>query len=132
MPKNNMTDPEVKRAVGRLAKVCGMLGSNQDGERASAALLATQILESLEISWSDLIQSAFKPAPSERPINHDQRPRGWHVDYCKWLISNHEKDLSEWEASFIRSLVKNHPHSQLSKKQSDCFVRIAKKYGLEI
>ena len=49
----------------KLAKLCGMLGSNHDGERASAALKASEFLKS----------RASGGAPSTRYCAGDQSPR---------------------------------------------------------
>lgn len=41
--------------IERLGKLMGLLGSNHDGERAAAALKATQFLETKGMRWSDVI-----------------------------------------------------------------------------
>jgi hypothetical protein len=51
------------RDVERLAKVCGMLASDKDGERAAAALLATQILQSFGVGWVDLVRRGIGLLP---------------------------------------------------------------------
>lgn len=40
--------------VARFTKILGMLGSSHDGERAAAALKATELLRSAGKSWSDV------------------------------------------------------------------------------
>jgi hypothetical protein len=42
----------------RLAKLCGMLGSNHDGERAAAGLKADQLVRNLGLTWADVISGA--------------------------------------------------------------------------
>ena len=42
------------RALDRLRKVCGLLGSEHDGERAAAALRATAMLRDAGRSWADI------------------------------------------------------------------------------
>jgi hypothetical protein len=38
-----------------LAKICGMFGSDHDGERATAAAKADQLIRSHGLRWSDII-----------------------------------------------------------------------------
>lgn len=40
--------------VARFKKVCGLLGSEHDGERAAAALKATEILKAAGMNWGDI------------------------------------------------------------------------------
>ncbi len=44
--------------VARFLKLCGMLGSPNDGERASAAAKATEMLKAANLTWSDAIKDA--------------------------------------------------------------------------
>src|SRR3546814_17944079 len=46
----------------RLAKVCGLLGSDHDGERASAAVAATAIIRNAGLTWAQIIPGG---APDE-------------------------------------------------------------------
>ena len=50
----------------KLAKACSRMDSKHDGERAAAALLATRILASAGLSWSDVICNA-PPATTRLP-----------------------------------------------------------------
>lgn len=120
------------KTIDKLAKICGMLGSAHDGERASAALLASQILEDLDISWRDLVMTAFAGKPEARTIDYDDRPPGWHVGYCQWLVNNRADALSKWDMSFLTSLTSRYARIRLTKKQADCFVKLAAKHGLEV
>ena len=52
-----------KEDARRLAKLCGLLGSDHDGERASAALMATKLLKMNDMTWSDLVHRAMLPVP---------------------------------------------------------------------
>ncbi len=40
--------------AARFRKVCGMLGSSHDGERAAAALKATELLKQIGANWGDV------------------------------------------------------------------------------
>jgi len=48
--------------VDRFRKVCGLLGSNQVGERAAAALKATEILKAEGKSWGDVAVGNVAPS----------------------------------------------------------------------
>ena len=54
----------------RLAKVCGLLGSDHDGERASAAYQATKILRAAGMTWADIVAPARPAAPPPRSPNY--------------------------------------------------------------
>ncbi|MET1047725.1 MAG: hypothetical protein ABWX70_13685 [Hyphomicrobium sp.] len=42
--------------LARFLKLCAMLGSPNEGERASAATKATEMLKSANLTWSDVIK----------------------------------------------------------------------------
>jgi hypothetical protein len=50
-PGAKSNDPWLRK----LAKILGLLGSDQMGERAAAALLATKMLKEANKSWYDLL-----------------------------------------------------------------------------
>jgi hypothetical protein len=57
----------------RLAKILGMLGSNHDGERASAAAKADAMVRSMGLTWPEVIALPARPAappasPRSSPI----------------------------------------------------------------
>src|SRR5262245_22603529 len=43
------------KAAERLVKLCGLLGSTHDGERAAAGKLADEFIKQLGLNWSDVI-----------------------------------------------------------------------------
>lgn len=120
------------KTLQKLIKICGMLGSAHDGERAAAALLATQIIGDLDLSWSDIISAAFSEKPEPKTISYDERPAGWHLPYCEWLLTNQLPNLSKWDVDFIRSLYTRYGSVRLTKKQADVIVSKLKKYGVEV
>ncbi|MGN6100774.1 MAG: hypothetical protein ACTHOR_06475 [Devosia sp.] len=50
-------------ALNKLARVLGLLGSDQPGERASAALAAHKMVEAMDTSWRQLLRD-----PGEQPV----------------------------------------------------------------
>lgn len=66
-------DPRDKE---RLIRILRLLGSDQVGERASAALAANRLLESLGLSWGDVLEP---PPGPERVVV--RRVRDWDIDH---------------------------------------------------
>ncbi len=79
--------------VARLVKVCGLLGSNYDGERSAAAAAATRILRENGLGWVDVFTPALPPA----------RPRVDPQTRATWLLSI--GGLSLWEVEFLNGIV---------------------------
>jgi hypothetical protein len=48
----------------RLQKLCGLFGSQHDGERAAAAALADKLVRAAGLTWGDVIR---RPAPPHAP-----------------------------------------------------------------
>ena len=46
--------------ISKFSRVCGMLGSDFDGERAAAALAATRMLANSGMTWSELFESVAR------------------------------------------------------------------------
>lgn len=64
------------RDKDRLIRILRLLGSDQVGERASAALAANRLLESLGLSWEDVLE---QPPGPERVVV--RRVRDWDIDH---------------------------------------------------
>ena len=77
----------------KLAKLCGLFSSHHDGERASAAAKADEIVRSLSLTWRDIVLK--KPAPA-----HAGRSIGAQIAEILANLSA----LNAWEKKFIRSL----------------------------
>ena len=75
----------------KLAKLCGLFSSHHDGERASAAAKADEILRSLGLTWRDIVLN--KPAPAGRSIEAQI------AEILAYISA-----LNAWEKKFIRSL----------------------------
>jgi len=53
-----------KAQLNKLTRVLGLLSSNQDGERAAAALAASRLVDQLGVTWAELLQH-HEPRPKE-------------------------------------------------------------------
>jgi uncharacterized protein YqgV (UPF0045/DUF77 family) len=57
-----------KAQVKKLNRILGLLGSDQVGERAAAALAAHKMMTSLGVTWEDLLERANQPTEVVRTI----------------------------------------------------------------
>lgn len=80
----------------KLAKLCGMLGSDHAGERAAAGLKATEFVRSLGLSWADVFTNATS---TQTPTPHEP---GWraNLQFCQ----QHIRRCSEWERNYVASV----------------------------
>jgi hypothetical protein len=89
-----------------LVKLCGMLGSSHDGERAGAALKASNFLRARALTWNEVIPAAPAPDGSRgtvRPAAQRSEPRtarsiDWRADLamcqnCRGWLAEQEREL---------------------------------------
>jgi hypothetical protein len=116
-----MTKPLSRRELERLAKLCGMFGSDHAGERAAAAAKADALLRHLGVTWHELIAPTHRPliAPPTRPAS---------VAAKIALLRQRAGLLNRWERDFLASL---NGFRRLSPKQcaivDDLFERISER-----
>lgn len=137
--------------VRRLVAIAGMLGSDHDGERANAARLATIELRRLGLTWSDLVQRAFRqitvdpPRPSfragfqqappqeTRPPRQENRRASRKNGLNLWefvrFASLHGARLNAWENRFVESFLELGPKATASERQWQVLLDIAAKLG---
>ena len=113
-----------------LAKILGRLGSDHDGERAAAGLLASQFIKARGLSWYDVIQPrAPQPRRSRRDDGTEEPTvagRLWR-EVARELAADPD-GLSAWEASFANSLARW--PGRPSPKQLAVLRGLAEKVGL--
>lgn len=94
----SLSPADLRKLVG----ILGRLGSDFDGERAAAGLLATRMLRAAGIGWDDLL-TAPKPQQAgggTRGGHGPWSPDGDGLTLClKWL-----GELSAWETRFVLDL----------------------------
>jgi hypothetical protein len=116
-----------EKAVSRLANICAMLTSPNDGERATAALLASRMLDSLGLDWREFARRAFEQ-PEYISVERDGSEKcdtdilQRYGELLKW------DGLNDWERGFLESL-RWRTAAELSKKQGACLNRIIHKYN---
>ena len=72
----------------KLAKVCGLFGSDHDGERASAAAQADRLVRQAGLSWQQILLPKIAPSTVEQMID-------FALDHG---------DLDAWQEGFLRGV----------------------------
>lgn len=106
----------------RLIGILGRLGSDFDGERAAAGLLASRLLRARGLTWEDLLGNISR---REAPRRNQACNQGLG------LCLRHIERLTEWERQFCRSVA---IRSRLSPKQNEIISKIMVKlraWGLD-
>jgi hypothetical protein len=95
-----------QRDLDKLIKLLGMLGSAYPNERDVAAVKATELLRSLNLSWEDVIN------PSPKLLGGPKQNKSLAAKLS--LIRANADLLSDWERKFVASLSR---FRRLSPKQ---------------
>ena len=99
-----MLDP---RTADMLAKLCGLFSSDHDGERASAAQKADQIIRSRGLTWRQVILAADHQS-TEELINFALAAGGalteWERDFLH-SIRSWSKPLTEKQSRILKAIV---------------------------
>lgn len=104
-----MMAPVDPKAATRLGKLCGLLGSDHEGERSNAAALATRELRALGMSWQELVARAFPrciqaPAHAAAPASGDR----WCREMLRRLLGVQHL-LTGWEAAIVENIAAKGP-----------------------
>ena len=92
----------------RLAKLCGMFGSDHPGERANAAAAADRMLRDAGLRWPDVIMPAL-PAPTAA------QTWAYTTDQAVGFVLERWDLLTDWEIGFAEGVQRQ--HHPLSPKQ---------------
>jgi hypothetical protein len=109
--------PPVERK--RLSKLLGLLASDYDGEVLSAAKHASKLVQSVGMSWDEIIGESQASSIREAP-----QPTGWRQTVVECL--RQADRLSDWEFSFLSSL-SGSSFPRPTQKQQACLDRTAKR-----
>jgi len=103
----------------RLTKLCGMFGSDHDGERAAAALKADQLVRQHGLTWHDVIMLPRHKSPRYDDYLSD-------VQKMATFCNAHRHKLNAKERDFIRAMLSWHgePSEKQLKWLVDLFVRV--------
>jgi hypothetical protein len=113
----------------KLIRILGMLGSDFDGERASAGLLASRLLKVNNITWADVVCIPQKAEPpksgNDDPLGLDWRQTAIRCQQFPHLINS-------WETEFLSGLP---DFPRLSEKQKSKLISIVSRlraYGCNL
>jgi hypothetical protein len=124
-----MTRPD-RKTVSRLSSICSRLGSQFEGERAVAALLATRMLGELGLDWGTVITRAFaeQPASMRSAQSFEPAPIDEAITLRLYRSLLAESWLNPWEREFVGNLLEKEAVS-LSAKQQRCLNVIIHKHA---
>lgn len=121
----------------KFSRVCGLLSSDFDGERAAAALLATRMLKDAGLTWSDLFSVVIAQDNPKAAGNATRTARRGDcvaskvVEKCAKLII---RCASAWDADYIINLDEMRHRFKgaltLTDKQWTQLLRIAGELGV--
>jgi hypothetical protein len=85
----------------RLARVCGLLGSDHDGEALAAARQAEKIRKKVGLTWEELLVPSIRQRSKDLPPE-DLTDWRWACHFCleryQWLTS--------WELDFVATIAR--------------------------
>jgi hypothetical protein len=90
----------------KLARIAGMLGSVHEGERATAAQIATAMLKAMGLTWSEIINRALGDASSRQPhqghppANETRAPGSHRGSSASWghQARRDDRGARDWRA----------------------------------
>ncbi len=101
----------------RLTKLCGMFGSDFDGERANAARMADELVRNAGLAWPDVIM----PGTNTPSVNGRVWREPTTIRETVMVCLLFTEPLTDWEISFLRSIASR---TRLSPKQQNVLNRI--------
>lgn len=111
----------------KLIKVMSLLGSDQLGERAAAALAADRLIRSAGIGWSDLIAPppARREAPGHGHQDHDDDAGEDALRFLAGIVL-----VAPWPARFLADIrLLRRSGRGLSVRQREKLIEIAREHG---
>lgn len=107
----------------RLVKVLRLMSSDQDGERAAAAMMASRMVRDRGLDWDGLLQPAcslaYRTSARPAPRTATDDARRWHRQI--FFLLDREESLTAWEVSFVRSAA---VRGRLTQRQVEVLVQI--------
>ena len=117
--------------ISKFSRVCGILGSDFDSERAAAALAATRMLADCGMTWSELFESVARKTDSQPTAKRSKDNGIPAADLILVCNDCSTEALSRWDKAFLKSLAeiaeRFGANVALSEKQWNHLWRI---YGL--
>ena len=127
MANNPILHPATRQ---RLVRLCGMLGSEHDGERANAARLADRLIRETGLTWEGVIAAPPVAQPEARPRPAQPAGAPWWTasgtvsGEAHAILQRHRALLTQWEIEFLANLLNRRT---LTEPQRASFDRIKAK-----
>jgi hypothetical protein len=127
-----VADPLSDIDLQRLIKLCGLLGSMHEGERAAAAAKVSEFLLSRSLTWTDVLVQQEPPLPqvSVTVGDGDKEPSGppWR-SVARDILSNYQNVLrGDRELGFVEDMYQR--LIPLTERQENWLRAIAARAGL--
>jgi hypothetical protein len=121
-------------ALDRFVKLCGLLTSEHDGERATAARMASDLLRQHRLTWAEVLtpapaQARSCPACAARSAAPRRAAAGsWRKTLATLaeLAVRRPSMFTTWERAFICNLL---DRRTISKRQREILAELAEKAG---
>lgn len=104
----------------KLVRLLGLLGSDFDGERATAAAMASRFIRERRLTWADVIGTPAPLPPLPRPASGAPDCPVSRLDAVRLVLARADL-LTPWEMGFVQSVAWRR---RWSPKQTDVFDRI--------
>ena len=85
----------------RLTRVCGLLGSEHDGEALAAARQAEKIRKKLGLTWDELLVPSIRQRSADPPL---EELTDWQAA-CLFCLE-HFQSLTSWELDFVANVAR--------------------------
>ena len=86
----------------RLARVCGLLGSDHDGEALAAARQAEKIRKKVGLTWDELLVPSIRQRSADPPPEELTDWR-WACHFCL----ERYRSLTSWELNFVTTVARH-------------------------
>jgi hypothetical protein len=110
----------------RLAHICGMFGSDHDGEVVNAARLADRLVRERGLSWSQVIEAR---AATLQPPRKPACAAEWRA-LAMWLRRNFSQHLNSREGQFVAQMTAWRGMPTL--KQQTWLTTIAERFAAQV
>jgi hypothetical protein len=122
-------------ALDRFVKLCGLLTSEHDGERATAARMASDLLRQHRLTWAEVLtpapaQARLCPTCAARSVAPRRAARrSWRQTLASLaeLAVRRPTLFIDWERAFICNLL---DRRTLSERQREILAELAEKAGM--
>jgi hypothetical protein len=116
-------------ALDRFVKLCGLLTSEHDGERATAARMASDLLRRHKLTWADVLRPGREQAGAARaPCGAAAGPWKALATLAEFAVRRPAL-FTAWERQFIATLLDRRTISERQREILAELAELAEKAG---